>query len=110
MEPAAAEGERPVDVSRVDLRVGVIRKAWRHPGADSLYVEEIDCGEAEPRQVRQPTMSVQCNTIVLAKRVPEYHRHICCKPSDYCQPCFGCMWLQMACCKLWQSFVLNHDS
>ena len=51
---AAPETERPVDVSRVDLRVGVIRKAWRHPGADSLYVEEIDCGEAEPRQVCLP--------------------------------------------------------
>ncbi len=49
--PAATEAERPVDISRVDLRVGIIRKAWRHPGADSLYVEEIDCGEAEPRQV-----------------------------------------------------------
>jgi tRNA-binding EMAP/Myf-like protein len=33
-------------------QVGRILKAWRHPDADSLYVEEIDVGEAAPRQVR----------------------------------------------------------
>jgi hypothetical protein len=88
---------KPVDVSRLDIRVGVINKvreggclcggflwcccmwfvrdagslvvktreqprtssnsfqppqAWRHPDADSLYVEEIDVGEEAPRQVR----------------------------------------------------------
>ncbi len=31
--------------------MGLIKKAWRHPDAESLYVEEIDVGEAEPRQV-----------------------------------------------------------
>lgn len=32
---AAAPAEpRPVDISRVDLRVGLIKKAWRHPGAE----------------------------------------------------------------------------
>jgi tRNA-binding EMAP/Myf-like protein len=40
-----------VDLSLLDLRVGVIRKAERHPDADTLYVEEVDCGEAEPRTV-----------------------------------------------------------
>ena len=39
------EEEAPVDIGRLDLRVGHIRKATRHPDADSLYVEEIDCGE-----------------------------------------------------------------
>ncbi|GAB2265509.1 hypothetical protein Dimus_000559 [Dionaea muscipula] len=33
----------------LDIRVGRILKAWRHPDADSLYVEEIDIGESEPR-------------------------------------------------------------
>jgi methionyl-tRNA synthetase len=28
------KGDRPVDVSRIDLRVGLIRKAWRHPDAE----------------------------------------------------------------------------
>merc|ERR1711971_527442 len=35
------EDEAPVDIGRPDLRVGHIRKATRHPNADSLYVEEI---------------------------------------------------------------------
>merc|ERR1711936_396043 len=45
------EDETPVDIGRLDLRVGHIRKASKHPDADSLYIEEIDCGEENPRQV-----------------------------------------------------------
>ncbi|CAN4107138.1 unnamed protein product [Withania somnifera] len=47
--PAAAEGE--ISISRLDIRVGLITKAQKHPDADSLYVEEIDVGEALPRTV-----------------------------------------------------------
>ena len=40
------------DVLRVELRVGVILSAERHPDADTLYVEKIDCGDATgPRTV-----------------------------------------------------------
>lgn len=35
----------------LDIRVGRILKAWRHPEADSLYVEEVDVGEEEPRTI-----------------------------------------------------------
>lgn len=35
----------------LDIRVGKIVKVWRHPDADSLYVEEVDIGEAEPRTI-----------------------------------------------------------
>ncbi|KAL6772277.1 TSM1 [Auxenochlorella protothecoides x Auxenochlorella symbiontica] len=49
--PADPATNRPVDVSRVDLRVGLIKKAWKHPGADSLYVEEVDLGEETTRTV-----------------------------------------------------------
>jgi methionyl-tRNA synthetase len=46
---AAGSGDddptRPVDFSRLDVRVGVVRKAWRHPGADALYVEEVALGD-----------------------------------------------------------------
>ncbi|KAF8390806.1 hypothetical protein HHK36_025334 [Tetracentron sinense] len=35
----------------LDIRVGRIIKAWRHPDADSLYVEEVDVGEPEPRTI-----------------------------------------------------------
>jgi len=45
------EDELPVDIGRLDLRVGHIRKASKHPDADSLYVEEIDLGEEKPRTV-----------------------------------------------------------
>ncbi|XP_062510300.1 tyrosine--tRNA ligase, cytoplasmic-like [Corticium candelabrum] len=42
---------RPVDISRLDLRVGVIDVAEKHQDADSLYVETINVGEAKPRTV-----------------------------------------------------------
>ncbi|KAM3939261.1 aminoacyl tRNA synthase complex-interacting multifunctional protein 1 isoform 1-T1 [Leptodactylus fuscus] len=48
---AADDDARPVDVSRLDLRVGCIITAKKHPDADSLYVEEVDVGEASPRTV-----------------------------------------------------------
>ncbi|XP_069599819.1 aminoacyl tRNA synthase complex-interacting multifunctional protein 1 isoform X1 [Ranitomeya imitator] len=47
----ADDDTRPVDVSRLDLRVGCIVSAKKHPDADSLYVEEVDVGEASPRTV-----------------------------------------------------------
>ena len=40
-----------MDLSLLHLKVGVIKEAKRHPDADTLYVEEIDCGESEPRTV-----------------------------------------------------------
>eukprot|EP00897_Mesotaenium_endlicherianum_P009520 jgi/Mesen1/8597/ME000005S08567 len=49
--PDKGAAELPVDVSRLDIRVGVIRSVKKHPDADSLYVEEIDCGEASLRTV-----------------------------------------------------------
>ena len=51
--PAVPKAAAPTDISAVDLRVGVINKAWKHENAESLYVEEIECGEAQPRQVCQ---------------------------------------------------------
>ena len=67
---AAADDEAPVDIGRLDLRVGHIRfvnhsksllkmycmlfsgrSAKKHPDAHSLYVEEIDVGEEKPRTV-----------------------------------------------------------
>ncbi|KAK5911487.1 hypothetical protein CgunFtcFv8_005657 [Champsocephalus gunnari] len=37
--------------SRVDIRVGRIISVEKHPDADSLFLEKIDVGEAEPRTV-----------------------------------------------------------
>jgi methionine--tRNA ligase beta chain len=40
------EEEKPVNISRLDIRIGKIVKVGKHPSADSLYVEEIDLGES----------------------------------------------------------------
>lgn len=53
--PADADKAPPaveiIDVSRLDMRVGKIIEVSRHPDADALYLEKIDCGEAAPRTV-----------------------------------------------------------
>ena len=41
-------------VDMLDIRVGQIVSVSRHPDADALYVEEIDIGEEQPRQVTFP--------------------------------------------------------
>ncbi|CAL5218911.1 g657 [Coccomyxa viridis] len=38
-------------VDMLDIRVGQIVNVSQHPDADALYVEEIDIGEEEPRQI-----------------------------------------------------------
>lgn len=48
---ATTETEAPVDVGRLDLRIGKIVDVQKHPDADSLYLEKIDCGEPAPRTV-----------------------------------------------------------
>lgn len=41
-----------IDIARLDIRVGVITKAWEHEEADKLFCEEIDMGEESgPRQI-----------------------------------------------------------
>ncbi|XP_023683426.2 aminoacyl tRNA synthase complex-interacting multifunctional protein 1-like isoform X1 [Paramormyrops kingsleyae] len=47
--PLGLAGDIEVDVSRLDVRVGRILMATRHPDADSLYVGEVDVGEETPR-------------------------------------------------------------
>uniref|UniRef100_A0A834VG95 Aminoacyl tRNA synthase complex-interacting multifunctional protein 1 n=1 Tax=Sarcoptes scabiei TaxID=52283 RepID=A0A834VG95_SARSC len=48
-EVAPKEGQ--IDASRLDLRVGKIIDVKKHPDADSLYLEQIDVGEENPRTV-----------------------------------------------------------
>jgi len=41
-----------IDISKLDIRVGLITKAWNHDEADKLYCEEIDVGEESgPRNI-----------------------------------------------------------
>ncbi|VDK20219.1 unnamed protein product [Taenia asiatica] len=41
----------PIDVSRIDMRVGKIVEVERHPDADSLFVEKVNLGEGNLRTV-----------------------------------------------------------
>ena len=41
MQPRPAEG----DPSKLDIRVGMIVKAWEHPDSGKLYCDEVDLGE-----------------------------------------------------------------
>lgn len=54
-KPAAAATEAasdgPVDISRLDLRIGRIIDVRKHPDADSLYVETMELGEDKPRTI-----------------------------------------------------------
>lgn len=49
---AAAETEtEEIIADKLDIRVGKVLKAWKHPEADRLFVEEVDVGEEEPRTI-----------------------------------------------------------
>ncbi|KAJ3112513.1 hypothetical protein HDU96_004494 [Phlyctochytrium bullatum] len=50
-EPAPAQQSEASIIAKLDIVVGKILEVSKHPDADSLYVEKIDCGEAEPRTV-----------------------------------------------------------
>ncbi|PON34945.1 Ribosomal protein [Parasponia andersonii] len=50
-EAETVEKDKEVSVSLLNIQVGLISKAWKHPSADSLLVEEIDVGEGKLRQV-----------------------------------------------------------
>ncbi|MDY0307741.1 MAG: methionine--tRNA ligase, partial [Desulfovibrionaceae bacterium] len=39
------------DFQKLDIRVGTVLEALRHPDADKLLVVRVDLGEAEPRQI-----------------------------------------------------------
>lgn len=50
-QDAAKGDDAPVDIRRLDIRVGKIVNVKKHPDADSLYVEEVDLGEEKVRTV-----------------------------------------------------------
>ncbi|KAJ4871931.1 putative methionine--tRNA ligase [Raphanus sativus] len=53
-----------ITMARLDIRVGKILKADKHPNADSLYVEEIDVGGGEIRGL----LLVDWSSIYLLRR------------------------------------------
>ncbi|KAK2637263.1 hypothetical protein Ddye_032055 [Dipteronia dyeriana] len=66
-ENEAVEKDKELSVSLLNIQVGLIRKAWKHPSADSLLVEEIDVGEAKLRQVVSG-LAKYCNPDELTNR------------------------------------------
>ncbi|KAF5752628.1 OB-fold nucleic acid binding domain-containing protein isoform 3 [Tripterygium wilfordii] len=66
-EADAVDKDKEVGVSLLSIQVGLIRKAWKHPSADSLLVEEIDVGEAKLRQVVSG-LAKYCTPEVLTNR------------------------------------------
>lgn len=70
--PLSSDDGDPIKdaASMLDIRVGLVLKAWRHEEADSLYVEEVDVGEPEPRII--------CSGLV--KYVPLDHLQV----QNYC--------------------------
>lgn len=51
-EKAAGAGtDAVIDVRKLDFRIGQIIDINKHPDADSLYVEKVDCGEEKARTV-----------------------------------------------------------
>ncbi|KAI8421831.1 hypothetical protein MSG28_009779 [Choristoneura fumiferana] len=50
-KPKPQTNDGVVTVGKLDFRIGKIVEINKHPDADSLYVEKIDCGEDSPRTV-----------------------------------------------------------
>lgn len=53
LQPATQteQAEEMTELSRLEIRVGKILSCEKHPDADSLYVEQVDVGEEEPRTI-----------------------------------------------------------
>ncbi|XP_013390040.1 aminoacyl tRNA synthase complex-interacting multifunctional protein 1-like [Lingula anatina] len=47
----ASTPEAPIDVSRLNQKIGRIVSVKQHPDADSLYIEEVDVGEEKNRTI-----------------------------------------------------------
>lgn len=50
-EKETVEKDTKTSVSLLNIQVGIVRRAGKHPSADSLLVEEIDLGNGNLRQV-----------------------------------------------------------
>ncbi|ORX39220.1 hypothetical protein BD324DRAFT_649304 [Kockovaella imperatae] len=95
VQPAKAEPLAPMP-SMIDMRVGKVLDVKKHPDAESLYVEQIDVGEAEPRtvcsglvkymkeeQIQGATIIVICNLKPVTMRgVKSYAMLLCASSKD----------------------------
>lgn len=73
------------DVRKLDFRIGKIIDINRHPDADTLYVEKIDCGEQNPRTV----VSGLVNYVPIEEMRDRIVMVLCnLKPVKVCVVCF----------------------
>ncbi|KAK9106771.1 hypothetical protein Syun_022782 [Stephania yunnanensis] len=66
-ETKGTETNDDLSISLFNIQIGVIRKVWKHPSADSLLVEEIDLGDGNVRQVVSG-LAKYCTLEALANR------------------------------------------
>jgi len=64
---AGAAGAEVIDVSKLDMRVGLIVECDRHPDADALYVEKIDLGEDKTRTIISGLVKASMNIYIEEK-------------------------------------------
>jgi methionyl-tRNA synthetase len=57
------------DFAKVQLRVGIVLSAERHPNADRLLVLKVDVGEAAPRQIVAGIAKVYAPEVLVGKRI-----------------------------------------
>lgn len=100
-EQKPAAEEPPVDVGRLDLRIGKVEDVERHPDADSLYVLKINSGEEKPRTVcsglvkhisigelQNKTVMLLCNLkpVKVSKYTSSFYTQDLCIMSLMCAP------------------------
>lgn len=98
-KPKAPEAE--ISVSRLDIRVGQIKKVQKHPDANSLYVEEIDVGEESTRTVVSG----------LVKYIPLEEMQVCCGFSPlFCQNSLNANIMLLSSFPILSSFMTRTES
>ena len=68
-KPAKAATEVELEPSLLDIRVGVITKCWNHADSEKLLCEEVDCGEAAPRNIASGIRAFYSAEEFVGKRV-----------------------------------------
>ncbi|KAL7534940.1 hypothetical protein ACHAWF_004999 [Thalassiosira exigua] len=66
---ATPEVSQEIDISKLNILVGVIKKAWEHEEADKLFCEEIDVGEPELRQIASGLRAYYSTEDLVGRRV-----------------------------------------
>ncbi|KAG0374906.1 hypothetical protein BGX24_009768 [Mortierella sp. AD032] len=66
-QAATSSQEEEDHISKLDIRVGIVRSVTAHPDAESLYIEQVDVGDKENGEAKEP------RTIVsgLVRHVPK---------------------------------------